>query len=327
MYIVSVDLGGTNIRVALVDQNGKIIEKQEIPTRVAEGEKIVIRQMKELIRDVIKKSKMAVQQIMGIGIASPGPLDTKTGVIINTPNLGWKNVPLKDAIEEEFHLPTYVDNDGNLAALGEYWLGAGVKVNYLVCLTLGTGIGGGIIINGEIFHGATDAAGELGHVIVEPNGLRCGCGNYGCMEAYASGTGITKRTTQAIKEGAVTSITELVKNQLEKITPLIVYQAATKGDELANHILNETARYLGIGIVSIVNVLNPQLVIIGGRVVQMGELLLNYIKDEVAKRAFLEPCKRIAIVPAKLGDDAGIIGAAKMIQNLIHYKGTEFTEK
>ncbi|MDI6736438.1 MAG: ROK family protein [bacterium] len=323
MYIIAVDIGGTNLRVALVDTSGKIIERWETPTRVSEGEKIVIRQMIEIIRDMLEKGKVDVGQIMGIGIGCPGPLDTKTGVIIDTPNLGWKNVALKDTIEQEFHLPVCVDNDGNLAALGESWLGAGREVNHLVCLTLGTGIGGGIIINGEILHGANDAAGELGHIIVEPNGLRCGCGNYGCMEAYASGPGITKRTIFSIKEGITTIITELVQNQLEKITPLVVYQAAIKGDELANDILKETGRYLGIGIVSLVNVLNPQLVIIGGRIAQMGEILLNHIKDEVTKRTHLEPCRRITIVPSQLSDDAGIIGAAKMIQNLIYHRGTE----
>ncbi|MEW6619426.1 MAG: ROK family protein [bacterium] len=310
-YVIAVDLGGTNIRAAVVDQTGKIIEKKDTATKVSEGHEVVIQQMKELIQDVIKE--VSFQQIVGIGIGSPGPLDTKTGVIIDTPNLGWKNVALKETIEEEFHLPTYVDNDGNLAALGEKWLGAGKEVENLVCLTLGTGIGGGIIINGEIFHGSNDAAGEVGHIIVEPNGLRCGCGNYGCMEAYASGQGITKRTTYAIKQGTTTIISELVQNQLERITPLVVYQAAIKGDEVANYILKETGRYLGIGIVSIVNVLNPQLVVIGGKVAQIGDLLLQYVKEEVTKRTYLEPCKRISIVLAQRGDDAGLIGAAKMV--------------
>ncbi|MEW6097525.1 MAG: ROK family glucokinase [bacterium] len=312
-YVIAVDLGGTNIRVALVDQNGKIIEKKDTRTKVSEGHKVVIQQMKELIWEVIRKTKLDIQQICGIGIGSPGPLNTKTGVIIDTPNLGWKNVGLKDAIQQEFHLPTYVDNDANLAALGEYWLGAGKEVENLICLTLGTGIGGGIILNGEVFHGAGDVAGELGHVIVDPNGLKCGCGNHGCMEAYASGPGIVKRTIFAIKEGRKTLINELTSGDLEKITPLVVYQAALKQDELANYIIKETGRYLGIGIISIVNVLNPQLVIIGGRVAQMGNLLLKYIKEEVIKRAYLEPCKQISIVLAQLGDDAGIIGAAKMI--------------
>lgn len=313
MYVIAVDIGGTNLRVAIVDRNGKIIEKKQTPTEVSGGATVVIQQVIGLIYDVLKKSKVSFCQVIGIGIGCPGPLDTKTGVIIDTPNLGWKNVALKDTIEQEFQIPVYVDNDGNLAALGESWLGAGRDVNYLVCLTLGTGIGGGIVINGEIFHGATDAAGELGHIIVEPYGLRCGCGNYGCMEAYASGVGITKRTIQAIKEGAPTIITDMVQKQLDKITPMIVYQASMKGDELAKYILRETGRYLGIGIISIVNMLNPQLVVIGGKIAQMGDLLLNYIKDEVSKRAYLTPCKQFSILSAQLGDDAGIIGAAKMI--------------
>jgi len=307
-YIIAIDLGGTNIRAALVDQNGKIIEKKDTSTITGQGHEIVIQQMCGLMWDVIKKSKVEHQEIIGIGIASPGPLDTKTGVIIDTPNLGWKNVHLKDAIEQEFHLPTYVDNDGNLAALGESWLGAGKGVNYLICLTLGTGIGGGIIINGELFHGSTDAAGELGHIIVEPDGLRCGCGNYGCLEAYASGPAIVKRTFLAMKAGKRTQLEEAAE-----ISPLVIYQAALKNDELANEIIKETGRYLGIGIISLVNVLNPQLVIIGGRVAQMDKILLKYIREDVTKRAFLEPGRRISIVLAQLGDDAGIIGAAKMI--------------
>jgi len=313
MYVIAVDLGGTNIRVALVDLNGKIIEKKDTLTKTSQGYEIVIQQMKTLIWEVIRKTNTDIHQIWGIGIGSPGPLNTKTGVIIDTPNLGWKNVALKEAIEQEFHLPTYVDNDGNLAALGESWLGAGKGIENLVCLTLGTGIGGGIILDGKIFHGTNDSAGELGHVIVEPNGLKCGCGNHGCMEAYASGPSIVRRTILAIKEKGKTLINELVGGNLDKISPFIVYQAALKQDELANYIIKETGRYLGIGIISIVNVLNPQLVIIGGRVAQMGNLLLNFIKEEVAKRAYLEPCKQISIVLAQLGDDAGIIGATKMI--------------
>lgn len=313
-YVIAVDLGATNIRTALVTSAGKIVERKEQRTKVAQGYKVVIHQIKELIWDMIKKARVDLQQIRGIGVGSPGPLNTKTGVIIDTPNLGWKNVGLKDAIEDEFRLPTYVDNDGNLAALGEKWLGAGKEVENLVCLTLGSGIGGGIISQGEIFHGSNDAAGELGHIIVEPEGLKCGCGNYGCMEAYAAGPSMVKRTILAIKEGRKTQL-----GTADEISPALIYQAALQKDELASQIIKDTGRYLGIGIVSIVNVLNPELIIIGGRVSQMGEMLLNYIKEEVTKRAYLLPAKNISIVLAQLGDDAGIIGASKMVWRNYHY--------
>lgn len=313
MYVISVDLGGTNIRAALVNSNGGIIEKKQTTTKAAEGNKVVIQQIKKLIFDVVKKTKVDTKKVLGIGIGCPGPVDPKTGIILQTPNLGFKDVALKEEIESEFYLPTYIDNDANLYALGEYWLGAGKGIENLICLTLGTGIGGGIIINGEVFHGNDGFAGELGHVIVEPDGLKCGCGNYGCMEAYASATGIVKRTILAIKQGKKTLINELVGENLEKITSFVVYQAALKQDELANYILKETGKYLGIGIISIVNVLNPQLVIIGGRVARMGNLLLRYIQEEVVKRAYLAPCKKISIVLAQLQDNAGIIGVVKMI--------------
>jgi glucokinase len=314
-YAVAMDIGGTNIRAALVSPSGQIVKREQRATNPARGFELIFTDIIEMLANM----GTAGAEVIGIGIAAPGPLDPETGIIIQTPNLGWKNVPLKEPIEERLHRPVYVDNDSNMAALGEKWLGAARGVNDFVCLTLGTGVGGALVWNGQLYHGATGAAGHIGHYVINPDGPRCGCGGRGHLEAYASATAIVRRTIEKIKAGQKSVIPDMVAGNLSQLTSLLVFEAAKTGDGLALEIFRETGFYVALAIVSLVNIVNPELVVIGGQVAKAGDLLFGPIKENVAKMVSLVPPPRI--VPARLGDDAGIVGAAGVVltkEGVIH---------
>lgn len=311
---IGVDLGGTNIVCAAVMAQARIIEKHKQPTEVPKGVERVVANIKECIREVLRKAHLSLEQISGIGIGSPGPLNTRTGIVINPANLhGWHNVPLRKMIEDEFHVPVVLDNDANAAAYGEKWAGAGKGVDNLVVFTLGTGVGGGIIMDGKLLHGPDDTAGEVGHCTIDYNGYQCKCGNRGCLETYVSATGIVRRTTEAIRKGRDTIINNMVEGDLNRLTSKIVYEALEQGDALACEIFEETGRLLGVGIANIVNTLNPEMIVISGGVIQAGEHLFRPTREEVRRRAFEEPTLTAKIVPAQLGGDAGVIGAAGIL--------------
>jgi glucokinase len=314
-YAVAMDIGGTNIRAALVSPSGQIVKREQRRTVPARGFELIFIDVIEMLANMVG----ATAEVIGIGMAAPGPLDPKAGVIISTPNLGWKNVPLKEPIEERLHLPVYVDNDSNMAAFGEKWLGAARGVNDFVCITLGTGVGGALVWNGKLYHGATGAAGHIGHCTIDPDGPQCGCGGRGHLEAYASATAIVRRTIEKIKAGRKSVIPDMVAGDLSKLSSLRVFEAAKAGDGLALEIFRETGFYIALAIVSLVNLVNPELVVIGGRVARAGDLLFDPIKENVAKMVSLVPSP--PIIPAVLGDDAGIIGAAGMVlteEGVIH---------
>jgi glucokinase len=212
------------------------------------------------------------------------------------------------------NLPAVLDNDANCATYGEWWLGVGRNVNTLVGLTLGTGIGGGIVLNGEIFHGVSDAAGEIGHTTIEANGRKCKCGNYGCLEAYASGPAIAARAVEGIEAGADTMLSELVHGRLEDITAATVYEAVVLGDPYANEVMRETAKFLGAGVANIVNMLNPEMIVIAGGVTKAGDHLFVPLKAEVRRRAFRSALDACQICPATLPGTAGVIGAAAVFK-------------
>jgi glucokinase len=249
-----------------------------------------------------------------VGIGSPGPLDRQTGVVINTPNLGWRNFPLRDLVSNGVGLPSALDNDANCATYGEWWLGAGREVDTLVGLTHGTGIGGGIVLNGEIYHGISDVAGEIGHMTIDSTGRRCKCGNYGCLEAYASGPAIALRAVEGIESGVDTVLTEMVGGKLDQITAATVYEAAVGGDPYAEEVVKDTAKFLGAGVANIINILNPEMVVIAGGVTRAGEHLFAPLRAEVRLRAFRSAEERCRIVPAELLGTAGVVGAAAMFK-------------
>jgi glucokinase len=318
-WIVGVDLGGTNIVVGLLPiEGGDVLGKRVLPTDSHRGPKFVVdrivNMMDESIADVLGAHGGSRDDLAGVGIGSPGPLDRKAGIVINTPNLGWRNFPLRDLIANATHLPATLDNDANCATYGEWWLGAAKGVNNLVGLTLGTGIGGGIVLNGEIYHGASDVAGEIGHMTIDSTGRRCKCGNYGCLEAYASGPAIALRAVEGIEAGAESMLSEMVGGRLEEITAATVYAGVVAGDEYANEVMKDTAKFLGTGIASIINVLNPEMVVIAGGVTRAGDHLFVPLRAEIRRRAFRSAEERCVIVSGMLPGTAGVVGAAAVFK-------------
>ena len=322
-WIVGVDLGGTNIVVGLIPiGGGGVLGRRTLPTDSVRGAKFVVDRIvgmvEEAISDVTFSFGGSRDDVAGVGIGSPGPLDRETGTVINTPNLGWRNFPLRDLVANATGLPATLDNDANCAAFGEWWLGAGRGTNTLIGLTLGTGIGGGIVLGGRIFHGCSDVAGEIGHMTIESSGRRCKCGNYGCLEAYASGPAIALRATEGIESGEETVLPEMVSGRLDDITAATVYDAAVRGDAYAAEVMRETARYLGAGVANIINILNPEMVVIAGGVTHAGDTLLAPLRAEVRRRAFRAAEERCQIVPGTLPGTAGVIGAAAVFK-MQHY--------
>lgn len=307
-YVLAADIGGTNTRMAVVNTEGEIIKLLKKPTYCKEGRDKMIKFLISFLMETIEESGLGKHEICGLGIGFPGPLDAEKGIIYNPPNLsGWGNVPLKDILEEEFKLPVSVENDANAAALGEWWKGAGVGANSLICITLGTGVGGGIILDGNVLHGTSWMAGEIGHTTVIRDGLLCTCGNRGCLEAYASARGIIERAQIALSDDKASYEAE-GKMDLERINKL-----ASQGDEIMSNIIKETGVILGIAIANLANLLNPEVVVLFGGVTNLGDKLLKPVKEEVHNRAFKEATESLKIEISKLGDQSGVLGAAKSI--------------
>jgi glucokinase len=313
-YVVGVDLGGTNIVVGVMPRDGSqqfAIRSQ--PTRAETGADAVVDRIVEMIEvaiaEVMAETGATRAQFDGVGIGSPGPLDRERGVVIITPNLGWRDFPLRDLISDRVGLPATLDNDANCATLGEWWCGAAHGGRNVVGLTIGTGIGGGLILNGLLYHGASDVAGEVGHATIDSNGRRCKCGNYGCLEAYASGPAIAERAREALAIYGPSRLRDLVGGDLTLITAATVYAAAEQGDAVARDVVRDTARFLGTGIANLVNIFNPDTVVIAGGVTQAGEALFEPLRGEVRNRAFAPAVNACRIVPGTLSGTAGVVGA------------------
>ena len=308
-YVVGVDLGGTNIVVGTVAEDGsELVGLVSEPTIPEQGADAVLGRITKLARASMAAARG--KQIAGVGIGSPGPLDTKTGVVLLTPNLGWTNYPLRDRVAEAIGLPATLDNDANCAIFGEWWRGAARGAQHVVGLTIGTGIGGGIVLGGEVYRGTSDIAGEIGHMTIDLNGRRCKCGNYGCLEAYASGPAIAARAVEGIEAGVDTGLPKYVQSDLSKITAQLVYEAAHDGDEFALEVVKDTARFLGAGVAGLVNIFNPEVVVVCGGVTLAGERLFGPLKSEVKRRAFKPAVDVCRIVPGELTGTAGVYGAA-----------------
>jgi len=311
---IGIDVGGTNVKIALVDENGKIIYSNSVPTYAKMGYEYTVNNIKEAIRTLMKETETDETSIDGIGFDFPGQVDYKTGVVKLAPNIpGWVNVPIAQMIEDEFHIPTRIDNDVRCAALGEMKFGAGRGCENFICITVGTGIGSGLVINGKIVRGASNAAGELGHIKLKmQGGPICGCGDTGCLEAYASGPAIVGMAYDYIKGGKAAKFSEMAGDG--EITPYIVAKAAEEGDPIAKRIFEIVGEYIGIGLTSVINLLNPEKVIIGGGVAESGELLLNPIRRTIKERAMSVAGNTVQIVPAELGNTAGVIGASMLVE-------------
>ncbi len=312
--VIGVDMGGTKILAAVVNAEGRILAAAKIPTKADKGATVVIDRIASCIQKAIDKSRVAPESIQAVGIGAPGPLDPGTGVVIFAPNLGWKDVPLKAELETRTGILTFVDNDVNVGTLGEHTFGVGQNVQNLVGIFVGTGIGGGIIMQGELFHGASKTAGEIGHIIVKADGPRCGCGTRGCLEALASRTAMTKQFQKAIlKKGKKSILSELTGGELGLIRSGTLAKAIQRKDKLTLKVLKRATKYLGVGIGSIVNFLNPEMIVLGGGVVEaLDDTFLDNIRAAVEKYALPNTLNGVQIVRAKLGDDAGILGAAAL---------------
>ncbi len=313
-YIVGVDLGGTNVVVGAMSADGASqFAMHTIPTRAELGADSVVERMVQLIERVIAETRAATgasrDRFLGVGIGSPGPLDRKRGLVIFTPNLGWRDFPLRDRVQDGVKLPATLDNDANCATLGEWWIGAAKGARDVVGLTIGTGIGGGLILDGRLYHGASDVAGELGHATIDSTGRRCGCGNYGCLEAYASGPAIAERAREALAGGEESIMPAMVQGDLAKLTAALVYEAARRDDDLALHVVRETARFLGAGVANLLNIFNPEVVVLAGGVTQAGDALFEPLRAEVRRRAFKPAVDACRIVPGALEGTAGVVGA------------------
>ncbi|MBA4533307.1 ROK family glucokinase [Brevibacillus halotolerans] len=311
--IVGVDIGGTTIKIALLDPNGEIITKTQIPTPVSEGEDAIIGQMTNTIDQLMAEQGFTKEEAYGIGIGVPGPVDTDTGFVYEAVNLGIKDTALKAKTEALTGLPTYVENDANAAALGEMWRGAGQGTDNLVAITLGTGIGGGIIIDGKIVHGVKGVGGEIGHVTVNPDGPLCNCGKKGCMERYGSATAIILGIETAAKEGRSAY---LAKQLAEKgsLTAKDAFDAATEGDLAAQEVIDQAAFYTGFGLSHIANLLNPAKIVIGGGVSAAGDALFSLIRKSFDTYTWKIAADSCEILPATLGNDAGVIGAGWLVK-------------
>ncbi len=312
-YVVGVDLGGTKFAVGALSTDGAqtcaFASQATLPHQGADD--VVARiaaQVEATIGATMKQTGASRDEFLGVGVGAPGPLRRADGIVVVAPNLGWHDYPLRDRIAERVGLPVTLDNDATCATVGEWWIGAARGARNVVGITIGTGIGGGLIIDGRLHHGSNDVAGEIGHTTIETGGRRCKCGNYGCLEAYASGPAIAERAREAL-DSDTPSLLRTLSPDRAALTAQHVYDAARAGDEIAREVVRDTARYLGAGVANLLNIVNPDVVVLAGGVTEAGEQLLAPLRAEVRKRAFRPAVEAARIVPGSLGNRAGVAGA------------------
>jgi glucokinase len=334
-FAIGVDLGGTNLRIAAVDSNGKVLEKITLGTEVTRGRDRVISEMCTAIQELAAKFRSSTGELAGIGIGVPGIIEMQTGMLRESPNLpGWQNYPVRQEIEQRLGTQVVLENDANAAALGEKWLGAAANVADMCMVTLGTGVGGGIVLQGRIWHGMTGMAGELGHITVDPQGPPCGCGNHGCLEQYASATAVKRMAVEAVANGQAPELARAMQEEPE-FSSEIVYQMAVQGDQPARQIFERVGKALGMVIADLVNIFNLPMYVIGGGVSLAWEAFAPALLEEVRKNSFVYratapahaahgvqgtaihddalPARRSTIITrALLGSDAGLLGAARL---------------
>ncbi|NLZ47671.1 MAG: ROK family protein [Clostridiales bacterium] len=306
-YVIGIDLGGTKIKGALADLDGRILSSYTVPTNAFEGEEAVLGRINGVIGKVLEEADKSVNDIKAIGIGSPGPLDSKNGIIINSANLPFKNFNIVKEVKKVYDLPVYLENDANVAAIAEYMFGAGKGTRNMVYVTVSTGVGGGAVLNGKLYKGSTSNALEIGHTTVLPDGPKCNCGNYGCVEVLTSGTAIARQAREAIESGLETSL-----SQYDKVTSYEVYVEAQKGDKVSKDILEKSFTYLGIGIANTIVSFDPEMIVIGGGVSKMGSVMFDKVNEVVKERALKAMVESCKIVPAGLGEDTGVMGAVAL---------------
>lgn len=314
-YVIGIDLGGTFIKGGVVSKDGEIIFRDRKKSGAKEGPLQPVANMLELVEQLSQKMGKDPEAI-GFGI--PGAIFSEKGIVTKSPHFPyWIDFDLQTPLKGKISIPFVIDNDANAAALGEGWVGAGKGYMHFCCMTLGTGIGGGIVLNGSIWKGITGMAGEVGHITVEPEGWPCPCGGKGCLERYSSATGIVKMAREKFDEGDHSKrIRELADNDPDKITSELLYDLAKEGDHLSKTIFKEMGRYLGIGFADLINILNLELIIVGGGVLPAWEFFIKEAVSQMKRRTYKIPGERVQIVKAKCGNDAGLLGAAYMAWNI-----------
>lgn len=315
--VLATDLGGTKFVTALIAPDGQIMAREYNPTLADEGCEAVVQRLLQAMRRVADSAGISLVSVSSIAVAAAGAVDSVKGTVTNSPNLpGWHDIPLREIVEKETGIRTAVINDASAAALGELHFGAGQGVENMFYLTVSTGIGGGIVIGGRLYTGSSGSAGEIGHTTVDINGPRCSCGNVGCWEMLASGKAVAREAQRLVKQGGKTILTELAEGDARNITAQTVAAAAQQGDPIAVSVVSRAAEYLGVGMVNLVNIFNPDVIVVGGGMARMGDALLNGARKVVAERAFRLPAEKVRIVAGHLGDNAAILGAVAWIKTL-----------
>jgi glucokinase len=304
----AIDLGGTTVRAIVADLDGNVSGDQIQPSRAADGLDACLDSIEDAMRKAAAEAKIAPADLKAIGICSCGWVDSEQGIVPAAPQLpGWHNVPLARIMHERLGPPAWLENDANAAALGEHVFGAGRGVRHLVYITVSTGIGGGIIVDGKLYGGAKGSAGEIGHTVIDPTGPLCGCGNYGCLESLASGTAIARRGTEAAKRGESPALAELLERD-GRLTAESMAEAALKGELASREIFAEAGRFLGVALANLVNLLSPEMILIGGGVAREPDLFLPHAENTMSDLALSEPLKYVRLGLAELGEMAGPLG-------------------
>jgi glucokinase len=309
--VLGIDLGGTKILTAVANFRGEMLARDHSITPAAMGQEAVLRSIVESVNRAMDQAGILPTDIDAIGVGAPGPSNPDTGILFTSPNLpGWVNVPLRDIIEKELGRKVFLINDANAAAVGEFYYGAAQGVRDFIYITVSTGIGGGIFIDGKLFTGAIGTAAEIGHITIDDKGPRCNCGNRGCWEALASGTALAREARERISRGAETSIMKYAEDDIEKVTAEVIHRAAEHGDTLARELISQTGYYLGVGMANLINLFNPERIVIGGGLSGMGEMLLGVARRVAGERAYRVAFEVVDFVSAKLGRNSGVLGAA-----------------
>ena len=320
-HILGIDLGGTKVMAAVFDSHGHIVSRARAKTKAWRDDEMVFHTVATAARHAIERASLADHQVKAIGIGAPGPLDPDTGTIVESANMGFRNFPLGPRLTDVFGVPAFVDNDVNAGTYGEFRAGAGRGARHILGVFVGTGIGGGIIADGALYHGFSKNAGEIGHIIIEANGPRCGCGNRGCMEALASRTAMTRDIRRSIKRGGKTVLKEKLVQETELVSGGDLGRAYRAGDRLVIKVMNRAAKMLGTGIGSLVNVLAPEIVVLGGGVIEaMKDDFIERIEVAIRDIAFGFATKDLKVVRAELGDDAGVTGAAMLAREAMEHR-------
>ncbi len=312
MYTLGIDLGGTNIVAGIVDENLKVIAKAKVKTNASRPAEEIVDDMAKVCFEACKTAGISIDDIYACGVGSPGAINPVDGIVVTANNLGFKNLPLAQMLKDRTGVDFYIENDANAAAYGEFLAGSGRGVKNCIAVTLGTGVGGGIIIDGKLFSGSNYAGGELGHTVINVDGEACTCGRKGCWEAYASATALIRQTKAAMEKDKDSLMWKLAEGNLDNVNGRIPFDAMRQGDKTAKEVVDTYIKYVAVGIANIINVFQPEKVCVGGGISGEKDTLINPIKEFVANEIYAVMGKPCEILVAELGNDAGIIGAAAL---------------